>query len=211
VRNVILDRPNLVDSLAERAVGERRDRYADEVRRLVDAAYEVMRAAGDLDPRVADVVRTAGLSNQAFYRHFASKDALLLAVLTDGQERLLATLTTRMERVGPGAPAVAAWIEGVMAQARNREAAENTRPFAVHGRRLADRFPDEWARSRAALVAPLRAALAEAGADPDRAPDISHLAMGHMEDALTLRHRPTATEVDAIVDFAMKGAGLVRT
>ena len=111
MRNVILDRPNLADSLAERAVGERRDRYADEVRRLVDAAYEVMRAAGDLDPRVADVVRTAGLSNQAFYRHFASKDALLLAVLTDGQERLLATLTTRMERVGPGAPAVAAWIE----------------------------------------------------------------------------------------------------
>ncbi|MFM8304473.1 MAG: TetR/AcrR family transcriptional regulator, partial [Actinomycetota bacterium] len=87
---------SVVADLADRAVDERRAAYTDEVQRLLDAACAVMRESGDIEPRVSDVVRTAGLSNQAFYRHFASKDALLLAVLTDGRQRLLATLTARM-------------------------------------------------------------------------------------------------------------------
>ncbi len=109
MRNDVLDPgagPSVVDDLAGRAVDERRAAYADEVRRLIDAAYAVMRESGDIEPRVGDVVKAAGLSNQAFYRHFASKDALLLAVLTDGRQRLLGTLTARMDRVEPGAPRV---------------------------------------------------------------------------------------------------------
>ena len=85
----------------------------------------------------------------------------------------------------------AAWVEGVLAQARNPDAAENTRPFAINGARLADRFPDEWSASRELLVAPLRAAVADAGGDPDRDADaIYHLAIGAMEDALVRRAQP---------------------
>ena len=196
-------------ALADRAVDERRTAYAEEVRRLIDAAYAVMRSTGDIDPRVGDVVRTAGLSNQAFYRHFRSKDELLLAVLTDGQQRLLATLTARMARVEPGAPRVAAWIRGVMAQAQNRDAAENTRPFAINGARIADRFPADWRQSREALTEPLRAAVAEAGGDPLRDGDaIHHLAFGFMEDALKRRVHPSHDDVDHIVEFAKRGAGI---
>ena len=43
--------------------------------------FVVMRREGNIDPQVRAIVQEAGLSNQAFYRHFASKDALLLAVL----------------------------------------------------------------------------------------------------------------------------------
>ena len=39
-------------------------------------------------PRVADIVTEAGISNEGFYRHFASKDALVAAILDDGTERL---------------------------------------------------------------------------------------------------------------------------
>jgi AcrR family transcriptional regulator len=199
----------VAEALADRALDERRAAYADEVRRFIDAAYAVMRATGDIDPRVGDVVRAAGLSNQAFYRHFKSKDALLLAVLTDGQQRLLATLQTRMARVEPGAPQIAAWIEGVMAQARNPEAAENTRPFAINGARIADRFPEEWSASRERLIAPLRTAVAEAGGDPDRDADaIYHVTFGEMEDALKRRVHPTREDVNHLVQFALKGAGL---
>jgi AcrR family transcriptional regulator len=200
----------VAETLADRALDERRAAYADEVRRFIDAAYAVMRATGDIDPRVGDVVRTAGLSNQAFYRHFKSKDALLLAVLTDGQQRLLATLQTRMARVEPGAPQVAAWIEGVMAQARNPEAAENTRPFAVNGPRLRDRFPTEQRDSVERLLAPLRAAVADAGGDPDRDADaIYHVTFGEMEDALKRRAHPSREDVTHLVHFALKGAGLL--
>jgi AcrR family transcriptional regulator len=199
----------VAEALADRALDERRAAYADEVRRFIDAAYAVMRAHGDLDPRVGDVVRTAGLSNQAFYRHFKSKDALLLAVLTDGQQRLLATLQTRMARVEPGAAQVAAWIEGVMAQARNPEAAENTRPFAINGARIADRFPDEWSASRERLMAPLRAAVADAGGDPDRDADaIYHVTFGEMEDALKRRVHPSRDDVNHLVAFALRGGGI---
>jgi AcrR family transcriptional regulator len=202
----------VAETLADRALDERRATYADEVRRLIDAAYAVMRSTGELDPRVGDVVRAAGLSNQAFYRHFKSKDALLLAVLTDGQHRLLATLQTRMARVEPGAPQVAAWIEGVMAQARNADAAENTRPFVIHGARIADRFPDEWSASRERLVTPLRAAVADAGGDPDRDADaIYHLTFGEMEDALKRRVHPSRDDVDHLVRFAARGAGISRS
>jgi AcrR family transcriptional regulator len=207
IRNDVLT--PVAETLADRALDERRAAYADEVRRLIDAAYAVMRSTGELDPRVGDVVRAAGLSNQAFYRHFKSKDELLLAVLTDGQHRLLATLQTRMARAEPGAPQVAAWIEGVMAQARNADAAENTRPFAIHGARIADRFSAEWSASRDTLMAPLRNAVAAAGGDPDRGADaIYHLTFGAMEDALKRRVQPTRDDVDHLVQFAMKGAHL---
>jgi len=200
--------PSLVEHIADRTLDARRAAYADEVRRLIAAAYEVMRTTGDIEPRVGDVVRTSGLSNQAFYRHFRSKDELLLAVLTDGRRRLVATLTARMERVGDGAAQVAAWIEGVMAQAQNVDAAANTRPFAVNGARIADRFPAEWSASRDALLAPLREAVTAAGGDPDRDPELLyHLAFGAMESALVRRDPPTQADVARLVAFALGGIG----
>jgi AcrR family transcriptional regulator len=63
--------------LADRTLAERRGAYAVEVRRLIDAAFSVMRESGDIDPPVRDIVKAAGLSNQAFYRHFESKDELI--------------------------------------------------------------------------------------------------------------------------------------
>lgn len=199
----------MAERIAARGVDGRRAAYADEVRRLIDAAYAVMRSTGDIDPRVGDVVKASGLSNQAFYRHFRSKDELVLAVLTDGRQRLLHTLTDRMARAADPRAQVAAWIEGVLAQARNEAAAANTRPFAAHVSRIADRFPDETSATRDALLAPLRDAVGAAGGDPDRDPELCyHLAFGAMEAALVQRVIPTRADVDHIVQFALRGAGL---
>ena len=97
----------------------------------------------------------------------------------------------------------------MLAQAQNRDAAENTRPFAINGARIADRFPIEWAQSRDALTEPLRVAVAEAGGDPARDGDaVYHLAFGLMEDALKRRVRPSHDDVEHLVEFAMRGANL---
>lgn len=212
MQNDVLSPPaptSVADDLAARAVDERRAVYADEVRRLIDGAYAVMRETGDIEPRVGDVVKAAGLSNQAFYRHFRSKDELLLAVLTDGRHRLMDTLAARMERADPGAPRIAAWIEGVLAQARNPEAAANTRPFVVNGLRIADRFPTEWNASRDALLALLRDAVAAAGGDPTRDPDaLYHLAFGAMEAAVIRREIPTRADLEHLIAFSVRGLGL---
>jgi len=195
-------------AVAARTLQERAAAYADEVRRLVDAAYAVMRRTESLDPRVSDIVQTAGLSNQAFYRHFRSKDELLVAVLDDGRRRLVETLERRMAKAAPGAAAVQAWVEGLLEQARNPEAAANTRPFAVNGARLAERYPDETASQREQVVAPLRAAVAAAGGDPERDADaIYHLTMAAAEDAIVRRRPPNREDVGHLVAFALRGIG----
>jgi AcrR family transcriptional regulator len=192
--------------LAGRAVAGRLESYAGEVRRLLDAAYAVMARTGDIDPRVNDIVKEAGLSNQAFYKHFAGKDALLVAVLDDGQRKLVETLERRMGKVEPGTPRVQAWIEGVLEQARNPEAAANTRPFAINGVRLNDRFPAETRASSERVTAPLLEAIAEAGGDPRRdTAAINELAMGTMHRALLDRTAPTRADIEHVVRFALAG------
>jgi len=195
---------SVATELAERSVRDRAAAYEDEVRRFLDAAYAVLRRTGELEPRVSDVVREAGLSNQAFYRHFRSKDELLLALLDDGQRRLVATLEARMARAAAGSPRVRAWVEGVLEQARRPDAADNTRPFVVNGLRIADRFPEQWSRLHDALLAPLRAAIAESGGDPEYdARAVYHLAFGMMEDALVRRARPSDADVEYLVESSI--------
>src|SRR2546428_1608 len=64
------------DRIAQQTMARRGPDYASEVRRLLDAGLDVMRACGTASrPRVSDIVAAAGLSNDAFYRHFASKAA----------------------------------------------------------------------------------------------------------------------------------------
>lgn len=196
----------VAERVASRTLAGRSEAYVDEVQRLVDANFTVMRRTGTIDPRVGDIVREAGLSNQAFYRHFTSKDELLVACLDDGQRRLVSYLEHRLAGVAPGAEQIRRWMEGVLEQARHADAAENTRPFAINGARLADRFPEEIARSRELVVQPLRDAVAAAGGDPARDADaIYHLTLSTMNDALVARVRPSRQDVEHLVAFALKG------
>jgi AcrR family transcriptional regulator len=154
---------------------------------------------------VRDIVREAGLSNQAFYRHFASKDTLLLAALADGQRQLVEYLSRRVASAVPPQEQLRVWIEGVMAQARNRAAADATRPFAVNGARLADRYPSEIAASRAELVATLVPTVHALGGDDLGAAFICDLALARMNDAIAHRRRPAPQETHELVAFCLAG------
>jgi AcrR family transcriptional regulator len=189
--------------LADRAVAERRDAYASEARRFIDAALLVMRRTGAIDPAVRDVVREAGLSNQAFYRHFASKDELLLAVLADGRQRLVSYVERRVARATEPREQVRRWIEALMEQARHPDAAEATRPFAINGSRLNDRFPDATAASAQHLVSTLRPLIVAAGGDERDAQLVHDLTMTRMNDALVHRRVPDRKEVAHLVAFCL--------
>ena len=190
-----------------RALASRHEAYTDEVRRLLDAAFVVMRRTGSVSPRVSEIVREAGLSNQAFYRHFASKDELLVAVLDDGLQQLVDYLEHVMAKADTPIDRVRRWVEGILAQARDAQAASSTRPFVVNSLRLRDQFRDEVQRSDERLKAPLRAALVEvAGADPERDTEaVYQLAMGRMHAYLSQRERPSRRDVDHLVEFAVRG------
>jgi AcrR family transcriptional regulator len=192
---------------ALRALAGRYEAYSNEVRRLLDAAFAVMRRTGSVSPRVSEIVREAGLSNQAFYRHFASKDELLVAVLEDGLQQLVDYLEHMMAKADTPLDEVRRWVEGILAQARDARAASSTRPFVVNSLRLRDQFADEVTRSDERLKTPLRAALgAIPGADPDRdAEAIYALAMGRMHTYLRNRQRPSRRDVEHLVEFAVRG------
>ena len=94
----------------------------------------------------------------------------------------------------------------MLEQARNPDAAENTRPFAINGVRLSDRFPAETAASFERLLAPLRDAIVDAGGDPVRdTAAVRELAMGTMHRFLVERRTPSRADVEHVVRFALAG------
>jgi AcrR family transcriptional regulator len=200
VRNAVPE-----EALALRSLGGKYEAYVDEVRRLVAAGFEVMRRTGSLDPRVSEIVKEAGLSNQAFYRHFRSKDELLVALLDDGLRQLVEYIEHVLDSERTAEAKVRRWVRCVMAQAGGRDAAERTRPFVLNSLRLAQQFPDEVRRSEAALMAPLEAALRDMGGrDPARdAAAIYRLVMGTMHACLVAGERPRPPDIDHLTGFAL--------
>jgi TetR/AcrR family transcriptional regulator len=63
------------------AVQRSRSRIANQVRLMLDAARRLISDKGDFTTQ--DLVAEAGVALQTFYRYFASKDELLLAVIGD--------------------------------------------------------------------------------------------------------------------------------
>lgn len=82
----------------ERSLAAARDRSSLRARRLVDAARALTAESRSSGFTVADVAAGAGISLRSFYRHFSSKDDLLLALLEEeaqlGARLLEETLTS---------------------------------------------------------------------------------------------------------------------
>jgi hypothetical protein len=111
--------------------------------------------------------------------------------------------------------AIREWIRGMAAQAQSPTRARATRPFALARGRIAEKLPEEVARTQALVTAPLREALEAAHAsgalpavDPERdAEALYHLMMGWVEARLMETQRPEASEVTRLESFAMAGLG----
>ena len=152
----------VAERAAERALSKRYSTYVDEVRKLIEAGRRVMQRTGSIEPRVSEIVRESELSNQAFYRHFKSKDELLFAILEDGLQQLEGFLRSRMALEPEPLDKVRRWVRCVLAQALDPTAAAATRVFVASGFRLADHFPEETQAVTDRIKRPLRDALAEA-------------------------------------------------
>jgi AcrR family transcriptional regulator len=189
---------------------------ADEAQRLILAGVEEMTEKDSIEPRVSDIVRRAGLSNKAFYRHFKSKDDLLLAIL-DANMRNLATQFE--ERLSPDLPPmdrVSAWVWGVLEQALDPERSAAHRPLLVHQGRLLDCLGASLWTHVGRLIGLLQDAIAEAreageipeSVDPVRDGEaIFHLAMGWMHGRVVGRVIPPREEAERVVAFALRGLG----
>jgi AcrR family transcriptional regulator len=160
-------------------VGEPEEATGDEAAlALLDAGLALMVAAPGRRPRVADIVAAAGLSNDAFYRFFASKDALVEAIVERGARTVVGYVRHRMARAADGGPEarLRAGIEAVLRQASDEDLARQTRavlsnatghtPRAAHVTvALVDALAALFAQPAAELGAgdPMRAARTTAG------------------------------------------------
>ncbi|WP_372516659.1 TetR/AcrR family transcriptional regulator [Mycolicibacterium flavescens] len=90
------------------------DPTADDRRSIIDAAYRCLSEPHSRPVPVAAILQRAGVSTRAFYRHFASKDELFLAMLRTETDALAERLDRIVEDL-PGNPAhlLEAWIEGM--------------------------------------------------------------------------------------------------
>ncbi len=177
------------------------------MRRLLDAALQVMRERGTTSrPRVADIVVAAGLSNEAFYRHFPSKDALVAALLDDGAQRLRSYLAHQMDKEPTPAAQIGRWVEGVLSQTDD-DIAATTLAVMWNGGGAPGVGPGRHFAS-ADLAALLHAPLAALGStDPElTASLVTHAVMGRLTDLLWQRARPSSTEVERIVAFCVHAA-----
>ena len=196
----------------EALLHEKQAAYLEEYAALVDAFYELARTSGDVDPKVADIVETAGLSNQVFYRHFPSKDALVHAVLEDGWHRLVGYLTHRTAGVDDPLDAIREWIRGVSVQAVDPVAAARSRPFAVHAARLRARFPEAQAESVDRLLATLES-LVERAVSTELLPAVAQervdlvfwTVFDQMQRDLLTGVTPTTDEIDRRERFCLAG------
>jgi AcrR family transcriptional regulator len=194
----------VADRIVRRTLARREEEYADEVRRLLDAALEVMARCGTSSrPRVTDIVAAAGLSNEAFYRHFRSKDALVTAILEDGAERLRSYLAHRLAKARSPEGQVRAWVEGVLSQADEGIAA-TTLAVLWNGGSVGDVAGRHFASAPVASL--LHQPFAALGSE---APELhavlaAHATFGLLSDCLWRRVQPTRAEVAEVVEFCLR-------
>jgi AcrR family transcriptional regulator len=209
--------PSMTERLAhqaiERAVGPRRTQYEAEMARLVEVTFALIQRTGSLEPSMRDILAEAGLSTQAFYRYFTSKDELMLALLDEGRRQLIETLRRRMDQHASPADQIRAWIEGVMAQATHSAAAGRTRPWVLSEQRLAELFPEDQQSSVDLLVGLLEDPVATLQGGRRRSDHVSatavmiyRLTFATLRSHLVARTRPTEAETNGLVEFSLRGA-----
>lgn len=81
---------------------------------IVEAAYRLLADSDGVSVPITDVLSAAGMSTRAFYRHFDSKDALLLAMFRNDSDRVLQDFRAAADRAETAREALHGWIVSML-------------------------------------------------------------------------------------------------
>jgi AcrR family transcriptional regulator len=191
----------------------------DEINLLITATWTVAAQSGTFEPSVREILHEAGVSTKAFYRHFRSKDDLLLVALETASMQLAEYIESKMTSVAEPVPRIRIWIEGFVRQAIVPSAARRTLPWALGVGQLAHMYPEQFNRSKALVIAPLEREIARADAEgtavsPNPAKD-ARIIFGYTMDAirhhLIRRTEPDSGDTEQLVDFTYRALGISTT
>ena len=129
---------------------------------LYDATLKVLRRNDYSDVAIADILEEAGLSTRSFYRHFQSKDELLLMLYRRDAEAATDRLRARVRKAETPIAALEAWIDEILSFRFDPRKAERVALLGAPSTRRADGYAAEALHSGRLLEAPLLEVL-EAG------------------------------------------------
>jgi AcrR family transcriptional regulator len=189
---------------------------AQERRAILEAALRVLRRSGYDRATLDEVLTEAGLSTRAFYRHYTSKDELLVA-LYEQEVSAVAARLTRLVDAAPGpVESVEAWMNDILGIRLDARRAERAGLFRSREAQRGANWDEIRRATELALTEPLVAALAAGRAD-GTFPDAVPAADARMIHALTFRAfedladqpRPAARREasDHVRRFALRALG----
>ncbi|MCV7124317.1 TetR/AcrR family transcriptional regulator [Mycobacterium lacus] len=199
---------NRVAAAVERALDDRQREATEEVERILAAAVRVMERVAPEAPRVSDIVAEAGSSNKAFYRYFAGKDDLILAVMERGVGIVVSYLQHQMAKESRPQDKVARWIEGTLAQVADPHLISMSR--AAAGQMAASMH---WRAADQEMMRPLRDLLIEpvtalGSADLDRDVEaVFGCTAAAMRRYVGSADRPGPADIEHLVRFCLRGLG----
>jgi AcrR family transcriptional regulator len=198
--------PSLAEQAAGRSTADLVAARTDEAQRLMDAGMIVIvRNGRNARATVAEIVREAGLSNQAFYRHFAGKDDLVAAIIDAGARRLVGYAEHRMAAFDEPLDQVRAWSRAVLSQGTDPKVAEPTRALTWSRNALAaDR--EASARQAESLVWELLERPLAALGRPQPRQDaylIGRLVFGVLTEVLWSDDPTSNDELEFVTDFCI--------
>ncbi|OBI48618.1 TetR/AcrR family transcriptional regulator [Mycobacterium sp. E796] len=197
-----------VTAAVERALDDRQREATEEVERILAAAVRVMERVAPEEPRVSDIVAEAGSSNKAFYRYFAGKDELILAVMERGVAIVESYLQHQMAKESMPEDQVARWIEGTLAQVADPHLISMSR--AAAGQMSAP----NWRVADTEMLRPLRDLLIEpietlGSTDVDRDVEaVFSCTAATMRRYVGSGDRPQPDDIAHLVGFCLRGLGI---
>ena len=148
------------DPLSDRDV-----KHADERERLYRAGWVVLRRNGYANAGITEILGEAGLGTRAFYRHFDSKDELLVSMFADNASATARRLADHVDLAGSPLARVRSWIDEILALGDDPRHGEAARMFISPT--MPGVFDEAGNEAIAELRAPLRSALADGAAAGD--------------------------------------------
>ena len=160
-----MSQPESRVGLAAAATDGAQSRAERERTAIIRAAHRLIgHSAGGTTP-IEEILRAAGVNRRTFYRHFPSKDALVLAMQHEAGELVREALRSATGQAAAGRAAVLAWIEEFLSIGWDARRLREGRTFLAPEVGLvvgvATAMEDIHARHRAVLEAALRRALTD--------------------------------------------------
>lgn len=201
-----------VAAAVERALDDRQRGATEEVERILAAAVRVMERVAPEPPRVSDIVAEAGSSNKAFYRYFAGKEDLILAVMERGVAIVVSYLQHQMAKESRPQDQVARWIEGTLAQVADPHLISMSR--AAAGQMTVSQWATNWRAADQEMMRPMRDLLIEPIAQLGSTDVGRDVGAVYGCTAATLRRyvgssdRPGPADIEHLVRFCLRGLGV---